>query len=89
MVRQSQFDYWLPPPGGGYLFALVDRLTRKRVCEFFYTYPICGYIFLQLISHIFSDLLFIAPDRIHIVASAPEISVTIFILKICMSIEYH
>ena len=33
-VRQSQINYWLPPSGGGFLFAFDYRLTRKRVIEF-------------------------------------------------------
>ena len=46
LVRQSQLDYWLPPAGGGLLFAFDYWLTRKRVCELSQTDLVRGYVLL-------------------------------------------
>ena len=46
LVRQSQLDYWLPPPGGGLLFAFVYWRTRKRVNELLHTDLVRGYVLL-------------------------------------------
>ena len=45
-VRQSQSDYWLPPSGGGLLFALDYWLTRKRVGKLLHTDLVRGYVLL-------------------------------------------
>ena len=45
-VRQSQKDYWLPPSGGGFLFAFAYWLTRKRVSKFLQADLVRGYVFL-------------------------------------------
>ena len=46
LVRQSQSDYWLPPAGGGLLFAFVYWLTRKRVGKLLHTDLVRGYVLL-------------------------------------------
>ena len=58
--RQSQCYYWLPPTGGGFLFALAYWLTRKRVGKFFQADLVRGYVLLQLIPNIFLYRFFVS-----------------------------
>ena len=86
-VRQSQHYYGLPPSGGGFLFALAYWLTRKRVAKFFQTDLVRGYVFLQLIPYILLYRLLVTPYRVHIVAAAPEMPVSVLVLQIRMPFE--
>ena len=88
-VRQSQLDYWLPPPGGGLSFALDYRLTRKRVGKLFHTDLVRGYVLLQLILNIFPNRLFVPSYCVHVIAAAPEMSVAVLVFQIRMTIKDH
>ena len=60
MIRQPQFVYWLPPSGGGFLFAFDYRLTRERVRKLLDAHLVGGDVFLKLVAHIFLYRLFIS-----------------------------
>ncbi len=70
-------------------FCLIILATRKRVYKLFECQLVVGKIFRKLILYVFRNNLFIAPYGIYIVSSAPKVSGAIFVLQICMSVEYH
>ena len=63
-------------------YAFVFLPPHKRVNIFLETDLACRNIFLQLILDVFLYRFFISTDRIHIISSAPKMSVTVFVLQI-------
>ena len=73
----------------GFSLCLIYRLTSKRVDVFLQWHLIIFQIFLHLIFYILFNFLCILTYCVDIISSAPEMSIAILILQICMSIEYH
>ena len=73
----------------GFSLCLVYWLTRKRVYVLFQWHLIIFQILLHLIPYIFFNFLCIFAYCIDIIPPAPEMSVSILLLQICMSIKYH
>lgn len=71
------------------LLALINRLTRKRVIVFFDCELVAYFVFLELISDILRNGFFVSSHRIHVISLTLELSISILILQIRMSIEYH
>ena len=73
----------------GLFLCLGILATRKRVKIFLETDLVCRNIFLQLIFDVFLYRFFIAANRIHVISSAPKMSVSVFVLELGVPIKYH
>ena len=74
---------------GLFLFALFYWLTRERVYQLFETQLFSYDIILNLILDIGFYHFLVSSHYIDIIPGAPELSVSILILQIRMSIENH
>ena len=63
--------------------------TRKRVYEFLDAYLVGHLVLLQLILDVSFNCFFVSPYCIYEIPSGPEMSVSILVLEICVSVEYH
>ena len=70
-------------------FRLFFLATRKRVVILFHAYLVAHDIFLQLIPHIFRYFSFVPSYRIHVIAPAPEMSVSVLVFQVCVSVKDH
>ena len=59
--------------------------TLKRVYKFFHCNLILDLIFVQLVLDILRYCFCVLSGRVYIIASAPKLSIPIFVLQICMS----
>lgn len=76
-------------PLKGFLLCLGILATRKRVYEFLDAYLVGYLVLLQLILDVSFNCFFVSPYCIYEIPSGPEMSVSILVLEICMSVEYH
>lgn len=81
-------DSWQAPYGAFYL-CLGILATRKRVYEFLDAYLVGYLVLLQLILDVSFNCFFVSPYCIYEIPSGPEMSVSILVLEICVSVEYH
>ena len=73
----------------GCLFCLLVLTTRKRVHILLYTDSITGIIFFELVSYVFFNNFLVLAYCVYVVSSAPEVSASIFVFQVCVSVEYH
>ena len=76
-------------PLKGFLLCLGILATRKRVYEFLDAYLVGYLVLLQLILDVSFNCFFVSPYCIYEIPSGPEMSVSILVLQIRMSIKYH
>ena len=76
-------------PLKGFLLCLGILATRKRVYEFLDAYLVGYLVLLQLILDVSFNCFFVSPYCIYEIPSGPEMSVSILVLEICVSVEYH
>ena len=67
----------------------ILAFTRKRVHIFLHRHLIHHLILYELIADIFLYRLLVLTHRVYIVATASEVPAAIFILEVCMTVEYH
>ena len=76
-------------PLKGFVLCLGILATRKRVYEFLDTYLVGYLVLLQLVLDVSLNCFFVSPYCVYEIPSGPEMSVSILLLKICVSVEYH
>ena len=76
-------------PKGAFTIALFYLLTRERVDVLFDWQLVFCMIFLQLISDVLFYYSLISSYRTHIVPSAPEMSIAIFVLHAGILLKDH
>ena len=80
---------FLGPPLKGLFLCLLVLATRKRVHILLDAHLVGYLIFLELVLDILLYLLFISSYRIDEISSCPEMSVTVLVFEIRMSVAYH
>ena len=80
---------FLGPPLKGLFLCQLILATRKRVHILLDAHLVGYLIFLELVLDILMYLLFISAYCIHMITSIPEVSVTILVLEVGVSVEYH
>ena len=63
--------------------------TRKRVYEFLDAYLVGYLVLLQLVLDVSLNCFFVPPYCVYKIPSGLEMSVSILVLEICVSVEYH
>ena len=76
-------------PLKGFSLCLCIFATRKRVHEFLDAYLVGYLILLQLVLDVSFNCFFVPPYCIHEISSGPKMSISIFVLETCVSVEYH
>ena len=76
-------------PLKGFSLRLGMLATRKRVHEFLDAYLVGYLILLQLVLDVSFNCFFVSPYCVYEIPSGPGMSVSILVLQICMSVEYH
>ena len=80
--------YWLPLKGQS-LFALLYLLTRERVYILFQADLVRGYVLLKLVSYVLFNGFSVPSNGIDIIATAPEVTISIFVFHVCVPVEDH
>lgn len=63
--------------------------TRERVIELLETHLVTRDVLPELLPYVLSNRLFVPPNRIDVVPTAPEVLITILVLEIRVTVEDH
>ncbi len=74
-----------------WFISIISRFSCQKPSKnlFFEGHLFIRLILVQLMADVFLDCLFFGPHRTHEVPPTPEVTVSIFVLQVRMTVEYH